>query len=132
MTRAEALLLYLQDYRAQRAGRLSPPDCALFVAGWVRALGGPDLARAWRGRYATLEDGRALLGARGFHCLSDLARHYLPPVPACDAQPGDIAVIGRAGSDHFGILGGPHIHVLRAGGGLDILPARCARELFRP
>lgn len=131
MTRAEELIRYLRDYRAARARRPSPPDCALFVAGWIAALGGRDLARAWRGRYATLEEGRALLASCGFNSLRDLAGHYLTEVEI--ARPGDIAVIGAAGSDHFGIVGGPHIHVLgTAPNVLDICPLSRACAVFRP
>ena len=125
----------LQDYLADQAMRTLRPgqhDCALFAAGWVERLTGRDPAAAWRGRYRTFAQGRALLAAEGLGDHVDLASRDLTGVAGwMQARPGDIAVIEEAGAPAFGIVGGRFIHVL-APRGLDVVPLARAVRVFRP
>lgn len=131
MTRAALLVDYLNRHQ-RRLFRPGQHDCALFAAGWVECCTGRDLSAQWRGAYRSLDEGRAELAAEGIHSLADLADQYLTQIcgPAA-SQPGDIALIREAGEDAFGIIGGPHIHVLGLRG-LDILPLSRAEQVFRP
>lgn len=130
----------LPKYLARvRGNSLSPGthDCALFAAGWVRLCTGVDLAKDWRGKYRTLDEGTALLAAAGFADPIELAEHHLQEVGSwMQAQVGDIAVVGDdngAGADvtAFGIIGGSHIHVVGLRG-LDYVILSRAIRVFRP
>lgn len=68
-------------------------DCALFVAGWVAERTGVDHAAAYRGRYASFDEGRATAAAAGFADLVAMLEEHLPEVAPAYAQVGDVAVL---------------------------------------
>lgn len=134
----------LSDYLAAARTRPLTPgthDCALFIAGWINLCTGVDLAKGWRGKYRTLEDGYALLSAMGFSDLVGMAERYLGELDGwMQAVPGDVAVVedvdgagDSSGADHIGlgIIGGCHIHVVGLRG-LDYVPLNRAVRVFRP
>lgn len=72
-------------------------DCSMTLADWVVENGHPDPVAAWRGAYASEDEWRAIVDARGglFPLVSDLcARAGLSPVAA--PAYGAIAVIGSS------------------------------------
>ena len=106
-------------------------DCALFVAGAVQAMTGTDPARAWRGRYTTVQGGlKALLkDGRADHVAAVAA--LFDPVHPAFADLGDIAVIDVPGAiAALGIFEGQHIAVLRDTG-LGFVPREAATQAFR-
>lgn len=97
-------------YPRLRAGGF---DCALFAAGWVKALNGSDPSAQWRGRYKSFEEGRAMLMVQGHACLGDLVASHMVELQGWNVSaPGDIAVVMEDGHDALGLIGGPQIHVL--------------------
>lgn len=132
-SRAELLLDYLNGIRDSKL-RLRPSwfDCALFAAGWVQVCTGRDLGAVWRGRYRSLDEGRAMLNAAGFEDLDELAASQLQEISgwACSA-PGDIAAIQENGHTALGIIGGLQIHVLGMKE-LDYVHLDRAERVFRP
>lgn len=74
-------------------------DCGLNAASAVEAQTGVDFAAEFRGRYETLDEGLALVQARGFADHAELAASVLAEIPPAFAQVGDIAAVefGRAG-----------------------------------
>lgn len=129
MTRYPDWLLRLEAYveatrRAPFAyGRL---DCALWAAGAVAAMTGTDLAAPARGRYATLEEGTALLRADGVRSHIDLVARALPSVPPGRAGVGDVILLpGRT----LGILQG-RLAWAMGEGGLGLLPSELARRAW--
>lgn len=123
----------LADYvaRVARAGfRPGVHDCALFAAGGVEAITGvhpaPDLVRAYR----TLEDGMALLEARGHADHIAFTASILPEVAPLSARAGDLAVIEETGALCLGIVQGPRIYVLRPAG-LGLVLITSAQRAFR-
>lgn len=132
-----ARLAELHDYLAGMRTRGFEPgthDCALFVAGWARKLGWPDLGREWRGRYRTTAEGRRQLRDAGIANISDLAAQHFQEVPGWfAATAGDIAIVHDDNAQEaFGIVGGAHIHVLAYVGGLNAVPLDQAIRVFRP
>lgn len=131
--RAVALAEYLAELRAEA---LAPGrhDCALFAAGWVSRITGDDPAARWRGRYASLAEGRALLRREGAGDVVEIAAAALDEVAGWPrARTGDVAVLREAGRACFGIVGEEHIHVLHISGrGLDAVPLDRAERVFRP
>lgn len=91
-------------------------DCATFAAGAVEAMTGVDLAAEWRGRYRTLEAGRAMLAEAGFADQVDLVASLLPDVPPAMAHAGDVAVVEEAGVPALGIVQGEMIYVVTPAG----------------
>ncbi len=132
-SRAALLFDYLTVVRSQkRMIRPSHHDCAVFAAGWVKACTGRDLAADWRGRYRSLDGGRALLKEEGFDSLADLAASHLQEIDGWEhSEPGDIAAICEEGHTALGIIGGPQIHVLGLQG-LDYVHLGRAERVFRP
>lgn len=132
MTHHCALTAYLTACRHKRfrPGRF---ECALFAADWVLIVSGTDLAARWRGKYASIEDGRDLIAEAGYDNPVAIAAEALKEVSGwMQAEIGDIAVVEEAGEACFGIIGGAHIHVLRVQRGLDVVPLARAARVFRP
>ena len=135
-------LTRLPDWRARLADYLETVarapfrpgrhDCALFVAGGIRAMTGHDPAAAFRGRYRTLAEGHALLEAEGLDLVA-LAESLLPEVPPIMAWPGDVAILrDQAGAPAFGLVQGALIYVLHPGeAGLGLAPLTQAERAFR-
>jgi hypothetical protein len=107
-------------------------DCAMFAADWIKVLAGTDPAARWRGRYRSLDEGRALLAADGFASPSDVLAPLLINAGWMQARSGDVAVLIEAGEEAMGIVGGCHIHVLRPRRGLDVVPLDRAIRIYRP
>ncbi|OQC19030.1 MAG: hypothetical protein BWX69_03042 [Planctomycetes bacterium ADurb.Bin069] len=117
-------LTRLPDWRARLARYLDAcarlpyapgtHDCALFAAGAVAAQTGIDFARAFRGAYASVAEGEALLGAG----IAAHAASILPARPGVlAAVEGDVAVIAPPkGPEVLGVVAGAHILVLRPRG----------------
>lgn len=92
-----------------RPGRL---DCATFAAGAVEAMTGVDLAADWRGKYRTLEAGRARLAKAGYADQVALVASLLPEVHPAMAHAGDVAVVDEDGAPALGIVQGEMIYVV--------------------
>ena len=106
-------------------------DCALFAAGCVEAMTGVDLARRYRGIYATLKGGLKLLAVDGFDSHVAVVRAHFAEVPPSFAQVGDIMVLRvDAGIDALGIDLGERIAVLRTGE-LGMAPRAAAIAAYR-
>lgn len=91
-------------------------DCALFAAGADKAMTGRDLAAEYRGKYASIEDGKALLAAAGFaDHVEFVAAHFEEVIPAC-AQVGDLAVVPGDGGLALGIVQGANVYTVNRGG----------------
>lgn len=133
MTTRERLLRQFLDARRAEPFRPSLSDCAMFAADWIAMLTGTDPAAKWRGRYRTVEEGRALLLADGFASPAEvLAPILLRDAGWMQAQAGDIAVLIEAGEEAMGLVGGGHIHVLRPRRGLGAVPLDRAIRIYRP
>lgn len=125
----------LRRYLAERRARAFGPgdDCAVFIADWWKIVTGHDPAARWRGQYASLLEGRAALRRDGFAQPSGvLAPWHLRGAGWMRAKTGDVVTILEDGWEAFGIVGGGHIHVLRAPRGLDAVPLPRAIGVFRP
>ena len=120
------LIEYLSE-RARMEFRPGKHDCAIFAAGAVQAMGGPDLARGWRG-YRTMREGISKLRKRGFRDHIALARHHLPPAPK--PRPGDVAVVQLDEGPALGIVQGASVYVV-AEVGWTLLPIDRAVEFMR-
>lgn len=133
MTDRETILRrFLEEARAVqfRPGRR---DCALFAADWIAALTGVDPAARWRGRYRTMDEGRALLKADGYASPAEVGASMLVEGAGwMQARTGDVAVLIEEGNEAMGIVGGCHIHVLRPRRGLDVVPLDRAVRIYRP
>ncbi|MFN3575363.1 MAG: DUF6950 family protein [Tabrizicola sp.] len=81
-------------------------DCALFVAGAVRALTGHDPAAAWRGTYTTLEGGLKRLKKAGIADHVAVVDGLFQRVAPAFAQVGDVALLRAESSEGLGIVVG--------------------------
>lgn len=106
----------LTDYLAEVARHPLRPgrhDCALFVAGAVRAMTGSDPARGWRGKYRSLAAGQRALEARGYADHVALVAAWCPPVAPAFAAVGDIAVMkSDVDAAALGLVQGASVYVL--------------------
>lgn len=100
-------------------------DCALFTAGWVRAVTGRDLMQG-RG-YTSLREGRVVLAELGHADHVEAAAALLPVVDGgvAMAQAGDIAALGSS----LGIVVGERIAFLGRHG-LEYRPLMSADRAF--
>ena len=105
-------------------------DCALFAAGAVAAMTGLDLAADWRGKYATLEAGLALLKTAGHADHTALAALHFEEINPVFGAPGDIAVVEGPQGETLGIFQGAGIYVLTTER-LGVLPMSFAHRAFR-
>lgn len=87
-------------------------DCALFTLDGVAVMTGLDLAAPYRGRYATLRDGIALLRRDGFRDHVALVSAYFGEIAPAFAQVGDVAVITSADGPALGLVNGEYIYAL--------------------
>lgn len=132
MTREHTLRQFLDARRAEPF-RPSLSDCAMFAADWIVELTGSDPAVPWRGRYNSLDEGRALLARDGFASPAEvLASILVKNAGWMQAQTGDVAVLIEADEEAMGIVGGGHIHVLRPMRGLGAVPLDRAIRIYRP
>lgn len=108
----DRLNAYLSACRA-KAFRPGRHDCATFAAGWVKEATGKDHARGWRGKYASLKKGRAMLEEAGHADHVAFVAAHLEEIPPSFAQTGDLAVIdGWA----LGIVSAERVFVLSPDG----------------
>lgn len=105
-------------------------DCALFAFGAVAAMGGPDLAAPWRGRYTTLRGGIRLLRRDGHEDHVALAASALEEIAPARARPGDLAVVSTPEGPALGVVSGATVHVLGPAG-LALVPRGEAVRAFR-
>lgn len=87
-------------------------DCALFLAGGVKAMTGVDYAAPYRGRYTTTRGGLRILRWDGFRDHLALAEHHLKPKPTAFLNVGDGAVVETEEGPALGIVQGENIYVL--------------------
>lgn len=117
----------LPDWRRRLAGYLAEVgrapfrpgahDCALFVAGAVRAMTGVDLAAQYRGRYTTLRGGYRVLRKEGVADHIALAAAIFEEVPTAFAQVGDVAVMpSEIDGGALGVVQGEMVYVLQPAG----------------
>lgn len=111
----------LAEYMAEIARLAFRPgrhDCALFVAGAVKAMTGQDLGADWRGKYRTLTGGQKALVRAGFADHIALVASLCPEVQPALAQVGDVAVLPSGDGEFLalGIIQGPKVYVLEPGG----------------
>lgn len=104
-------------------------DCALFVAGAVKAMTGVDFAKGFRG-YRSLKAGAEKLKKHGYSDHIEYAAHVLSSVPVLMAQVGDVAVVEGDEGDALGVVQGPNVYVLRLDG-LAIVPLVLAKGAFK-
>jgi hypothetical protein len=79
----------------------SESDCLCDIFAMVADRTGTDLAAPYRGRYASYDEGLALLQADGFAAPVDFVRHHFEEIHPLDASDGDIGAI----PNEDGILG---------------------------
>lgn len=104
-------------------------DCALFVAGAVKAMTGVDPMRGMRG-YRSRSAGMRAARAKGHADHIDMTATLFPEVLPSLAGPGDIAVIDGTTGPALGIVQGAHIYVA-GDAGLGLVPFTAARRAFR-
>lgn len=100
-------------------------DCLLWAAGAVERLTGVDHAAPYRGRYATLAEGKRLIGTT----LLRFVGERLPEIPPARAIDGDIAAVRQGREWAFGVFSGAFVY-LPMQRGLGILPRRDAGRAF--
>lgn len=98
-------------------------DCAMWVAGAIRAMTDTDLAENYRGLYASKSEGVRL--ARGDHV--DVIATMLPEIPVGHAGAGDVVVIEGA---TLGIVQGRFAWAM-TDSGLGWVPMQHAMRAFR-
>lgn len=101
-------------------------DCLLMTAGAIEAVTGVDHAAPFRGKYQTMQEGRALIGKP----VLKFVRSKFSEIHISQAHDGDIAAkkIGREWT--FGVLIGPHFYV-QTETGLGILSRDDADKAFK-
>lgn len=131
-----ARLALLGPFLAQARRKAFRPgqfECALFAADWVVALGHPDPAAPWRGKYSSIAQGLVMVRRDGYENHVDVfARTFREIEGAHAALPGDLACVIEEGERAMGIIGGPVIHVVHPERGLGALPLSRAVRVFRP
>lgn len=103
-------------------------DCAMGLsAAMVEALTGIDVAKRWRGRYASRTGALRVMRNDGFANVADMVATVLPEIHPARARIGDIAAIPDDGPFGFalGVVNGERIFVIRAEGlgTVDLLTA---------
>ena len=104
-------------------------DCAIFVAGSVRAMTGRDPMRGLRG-YRTLAEGLRKARARGLEDHIAAVADRFPEIHPAFAGPGDIAVVPGEPGLALGLVQGAGIYVVGAQG-LGLLQLTDATRAFR-
>ncbi len=125
------LVTYLHSVRnaSHAPGEL---DCALFFGDAVRAMTGDDTVNSWRGKYKTLERGKAMLRKKGF---ADHVAYVDSIFPQHDsvlfAQRGDGAVVEDAdGNVALGIVQGEYVYVMTLTG-LGLVKLTDAKKAYK-
>ncbi len=124
-----ALRDYVEDV-ARKPFRYGTHDCALFVAGAVKAMTGVDHARGWRSQYRSLAKGRKLLAEQGHQDHVAMVASLFAEIPVLRAQVGDIAVLDGDGGDTLGVVQEPYVWAVDPHG-LRSVPLIQAKKAFR-
>lgn len=108
-------------------------DCALFCADCVRAMTGVDLAAAFRGRYATVDEALTALRDAGHEDLCSFVATMLPEIKTSEARIGDVmAIPSDLTGWALGVCNGESVTVLDAARGcLGSLDRSYATRAFR-
>lgn len=104
----------LYDWRARLAAEMDRQrrdpfawgkhDCAIgFGAGIVEAITGADLARGYRGKYASPKGAERILRSSGSETLADFVGSLLPEIEPAFARIGDLGVVDADGPGGQGI-----------------------------
>lgn len=101
-------------------------DCLLMTASAIAAVTGHDPAADYRGKYLTLEEGKALVGGS----LIDFVAGQLPEIHLSEAGDGDIGAFLVGEEWSFGVVIDAALYV-QAEGGLGVLPRRRMQRAFR-
>lgn len=125
----ERLLEYVEQVRREPF-EFGAMDCALFVAGCIEAMTGEDLAEPYRGKYATMDEGLALMRSTGYADYVEFFRHRYEAVPVAFARVGDVAILESDEGPTLGVVGGPRIF-LAGEAGLVTRPLTDAVEALR-
>ncbi|PNG26999.1 hypothetical protein CR492_04665 [Methylocella silvestris] len=100
----------LEDYlraAAARPFRWGECDCCLFVADWIKAVHGFDVANGWRGAYSDERGARrALVMSGGLVRLMSLRMQAHGLAPTDTPRPGDIGVVEATAGATAAIRGG--------------------------
>lgn len=106
-------------------------DCAIFGADCVKAQGGPDLARGYRGKYSTMMGGIKRARKNGYNSHVDIFEKNLNEIPVAFACTGDIAIIDTADGPAIGVVDGANIFAMRETVGLTVVPLNKAIKTLR-
>lgn len=110
--------------------RPSETDCAMFFAGGVLATTGDDHAKKFRGKYRTIEAGKAMLNKAGFEdhvaYADSLFEQWESPLMG---QRGDGAVVETADGVALGIIQGEYVYVMTLAG-LGFVPLTMAKKAY--
>lgn len=124
----------LTDYVQSVAGEPFEPgkhDCALFVAGAIKAMTGEDLAAAYRGKYSTITRGKRKLRKDGFDDHVAMAASLFEEVAVSHAMVGDVASIEVDGGAALGIVQGDRVYFVSPQGGIGTASLLEAQRAFR-
>jgi hypothetical protein len=119
------LLAYI-DRQERKPFAYGSNDCLLMISGAVEAVTGIDHAAPFRGRYKSMQEGRALIGKP----VLAFIRAVFAEVHVSLAVDGDIAARKEMGQWSFGVLIGAHFYV-QTETGLGILPRAAAEKAFK-
>ncbi|WP_052262318.1 DUF6950 family protein [Pseudoalteromonas luteoviolacea] len=79
-------------------------DCCLFVADWLLARNGVDVAQDFRGHYSTAIGAKRRLTRLGFNSIESVFKHHLKSIETSYAQRGDVALVEYEGELIGGIV----------------------------
>lgn len=88
-------------------------DCQLFILGWAERIGWPEAGMAWRGRYSSEAEARALLKSRGGSIIAG-CEIFGPPRMGSSPRRGDIGLLEVDGW-HLGVICTGRMWAFRAG-----------------
>lgn len=100
------------------------------TGGAIGAMTGNDPAAPYRGSYATVEEGLALLVADGFEDHVAFAASMFNEIPVLQATEGDVAVIRQGNLTGLGIVLGSSVAVSSMRGIVQ-LPLTVATNIFQ-
>lgn len=128
-----ALNVYILDAqeRYKREGfKHGAFDCVHFAADWVARVTGEDPLAAYRGRYATQEQGEALLLELDGTLVDALTKRFGQPIHPAHAQRGDIAYKAGVGCGIYFTSGARMVALFLGDGGFVDIRARATDHAF--
>lgn len=123
------LAVYVESV-AREPFRYGSHDCALFVAGAVKAMTGEDHARGWRGKYRSLKRAQVVLGQKGYADHVAMVADHLEEIPPLMARVGDVAVLVSEGGFVLSIVQGAHVWAVTPAG-IETRPLTDVVRAFR-